>query len=101
MIVKNPTREQFESVVSSGKTLVDFWAGWCGPCRAQTPIVEKLEEETDVNLVSVNVDEDGELAEMFRVASIPTLILYENGEKIKKFVGFTSLAELKAAFGIQ
>lgn len=101
MVIKNPTREQFESVVSDGMALVDFWASWCAPCRAQTPIVEKLEEETDVKLVSVNVDEQNELAEVFRVASIPTLILYKDGVQIKKFVGFTSLAELKTAFGIK
>ncbi len=101
MAINNPTREQFESAVSSGKAIVDFWASWCAPCRAQTPIVERLEKETDVKLVSVNVDEDEELAATFRIASIPTLIAYVDGEPVKKFVGFTSLAELKTVFGIK
>lgn len=101
MAIKNPAPGEFDGIVSSGKTLVDFWASWCAPCRAQTPIVERLEKETDVKLVSVNVDECEELAGRFRIASIPTLILYIDGEPVKKFVGFTSLAELKAAFGIK
>lgn len=98
MIIHNPTNEEFEETIATGKTLVDFWAPWCGPCRAQAPIAEQLADTTDIKLVKINVDEDGEITPRFNVTSIPTLLLYRDGELINKFIGLTALDELKAAF---
>ena len=100
MVIQNPSKAEFENILASGKTLVDFWASWCGPCRSQAPIAEKLAETTDVKLVKIDVDACAELSVEFGISSIPTLLLYEDGKLVKKFIGLTPLDELKAAFGI-
>ncbi|MCM1367879.1 MAG: thioredoxin [Roseburia sp.] len=100
MVKLNPTVEEFNEITSKGKTVVDFWASWCGPCRAQAPIVEELEKATDVNLVKIDVDADDTLPADFQVSSIPTLVLFEDGVVVERFVGLTSLDEIKDAFGI-
>ncbi len=100
MVTENPTEEQFDTLIKNGKTLVDFWAGWCGPCRSQSPIAERLEHETDINLIKIDVDTDEALTAKFGVSSIPTLVLYDGGKMIKQFIGLTSLEELKSAFGL-
>lgn len=82
---------------ASGKVLVDFWATWCGPCRAQAPILEELAAELpDLKIVKVNVDEEAELAAEYGVMSIPTLALFENGTLARQTVGLHSSDELKA-----
>ncbi len=100
MVIQNPSKDEFQELISKGKTLVDFWAGWCGPCRSQAPIAEKLAETTEVKLVKIDVDVCGELTLEFGVSSIPTLLLYEDGKLVKKYIGLTPLEELKNAFGI-
>lgn len=93
----NITKENFneEVVNSKGLVLVDFWATWCGPCRALGPILEDFANEyTDVKVGKINVDEQPELASQFRVMSIPTLLLFKDGEVIKKSVGLLSKEEL-------
>ena len=100
MIIQNPTMQEFNEITASGKTLVDFWASWCGPCRMQAPIVEKIAETTDVKVIKVDVDSDDELSIDFQVSSIPTLVLFEDGVVIEKFIGLTDIDEIKKAFGI-
>lgn len=87
-----------EEVVNSDKpVIIDYWASWCGPCRMVAPIMEELSEEYDgkAKICKVNVDEEGELAAKFRIMSIPTIMLYKNGEMIERIVGARSKDEFK------
>ncbi len=89
------TTDNFDEEVKEGKTLIDFWAPWCGPCRMQSPILEQLEASgAAVKICKVNVDEQPDLAKRFGILSIPTLILMQNGVLKDKQVGLTSLDEL-------
>lgn len=89
------TADNFDEEVKEGKTLIDFWAPWCGPCRMQSPILEQLEASgAAVKICKVNVDEQPDLTKRFGILSIPTLILMQNGVLKDKQVGLTSLDEL-------
>ena len=84
------TKENFNDVVvkAEKKVLLDFWAPWCGPCRMVLPVVEEIaEEREDIVVGKVNVDEQIELANQFGVSTIPTLIVFENGQESKRSVG--------------
>ena len=91
------TSENFESEVLNSEipVLVDFWASWCGPCRMLSPIVDEIAEEVQtIKIGKVNVDEQQDLAGKFGVMSIPTLILFKNGQPVNKSVGAKSKAAL-------
>ena len=91
------TSENFESEVlnSEKPVLVDFWDSWCGPCRMLSPIVDEIAEEVQtIKVGKVNVDEQQDLAGKFGVMSIPTLILFKNGQPVNKSVGAKSKAAL-------
>lgn len=79
-----------EEVMNSDKpVLIDFWATWCGPCRMLSPIVDEVAEETDsVKVCKVNVDEEAQLASMFGIEVIPTLIVIKGGKTVNKSVGY-------------
>ena len=90
MSVVTITKENFQREVmeSSTPVLLDFWASWCGPCRMVSPIVDEIAEETpSVKVGKVNVDEQGELANQFRVTSIPTLVVVKDGKIVNQTVG--------------
>jgi thioredoxin 1 len=80
-----------------GVVLVDFYADWCGPCVMMAPIVEELSEEMkDVKFVKVNVDENPDLAQKYGVFSIPTFVIFKDGQKVGEFVGARDKASFKS-----
>ena len=90
MSVIHITKENFETEVlhSEKPVLLDFWATWCGPCRMVAPIVEEIaNERADVKVGKIDVDEQRELAIQFQIQSIPTLIVFKNGELTERVVG--------------
>ncbi len=82
--------ETFDETIANGVTVVDFWASWCGPCKMLAPTVEELAEDYEGKAVvaKVDVDECPQLAERFGVYSIPTLIIFKDGEIADRIVGF-------------
>lgn len=94
--LKDLTADNFNATIASGTVLVDFWAPWCGPCKMQTPILEKVADKIGDKAViaKVNVDEAPTLAAQFGVRSIPTLILFKDGQKVKDFIGVQQEAAL-------
>lgn len=91
------TKENFQSSVESGVSLIDFWAPWCGPCKVQLPIVQELasEMEGQATIATVNVDENAELASQFGIRSIPTLLLFKDGRLVDQMVGINQKSVLK------
>ena len=90
MAVIDITKENFKQEVSEykGTVLLDFWAAWCGPCRMLSPIVDEIAEEcTDIKVGKVNVDDQMELARIFKVMNIPTLVVIKDGEVVKTQIG--------------
>ena len=80
--------ENYEELIKEGIVLVDFYADWCGPCKMMGLELEKIEDK--VNIVKVNVDKFDDLARTYGVMSIPTIIIFKDGEMIRKHVGFTN-----------
>lgn len=93
MAILKITKENFESeVMNSDKpVMVDFFATWCGPCKMLHPVVEALSNEvTDVKIGELDIDEQIELAEKYRIMTVPSLVLFKNGEVVDKLVGVQS-----------
>jgi thioredoxin 1 len=88
--MKVATNTNFDELLQDSKlVIVDFWATWCGPCRMLSPILDEVEEEMpeQIKVVKVNVDDADEIANRFRIMSIPTLIFFKEGQMVDKTVG--------------
>lgn len=97
MAIVKVTESNFEKEVlqAEGKVLVDFWAAWCGPCQMLSPIVEEVAAEVgDVKVGKVNVDEEPVLTIKYGIASIPALLVFENGEVVNKSIGYMEKDEV-------
>ena len=93
------TNENFENEVVKSEipVLVDFWAEWCGPCRMIAPIVHEIaEQRSDIKVCKVNVDNNPQLCNKFGIDSIPTLLLFKNGEVAAKSIGYSNKAVLES-----
>ena len=91
------TKETFhkEVMLSEKPVLVDFWAPWCGPCQMLLPVIEELAGQVqDVKICKINVDEERELAKQFRVMSIPTLVVMDQGQVVQRSLGYKPKEEV-------
>ena len=98
-MAKAITDATFEADTKEGLVLVDFWATWCGPCRMQAPILEKLSEELsedELKILKMDVDENPETARAFGIMSIPTLLFKKDGQVVKQVAGVHTAAQIKA-----
>lgn len=84
----------FDNLIKE-RAVVDFYATWCGPCKMFGPIFEEVSEESDINFVKLDVDKNDDIARKYGVMTIPTVILFKNGEEVKKHIGFMSKEELE------
>lgn len=99
MALQFSTDSTFSTITAKGLTLVDFWAEWCGPCQMMLPRLEELATKTDGKAVVAkhNVDTDPTTPSQFRIMSIPTMILFKDGQPVEKWVGVQDVATLEAA----
>ena len=96
------TTDTFDTEVlkADGKVIVDFWAEWCGPCHAVSPVLDRIAEEHEVKLVKVNIDEQQDLAQRYGVASIPFMVLFEDGQPQAQAIGAMPKSSLERALGL-
>ena len=98
------TTSQFDAEVLASETpvIVDFWAEWCGPCRAVSPILEQIAEERadELRVVKVNIDEEPELQQRYGILSIPTILLFKGGEPAAAAIGAQPKRMLEASLGL-
>ena len=96
------TESTFEQEVlgAEGKVIVDFWAEWCGPCHAVAPVLDRIADDHSLRIVKVNIDEEQGIAQRYGVASIPMMILFENGEPQASAVGAMPKGVLERQLGL-
>ena len=94
MSVIHYNNEDFNELTKK-KVLVDFYATWCGPCKMLSPVLDVLSDEIDIDIIKIDVDKHNDLARQYGVMSIPTLILFENNNEVKRTLGFMDKEKIK------
>ena len=96
--IKKVEEKDFSSEISSGVTLVDFYADWCGPCRMLTPVLEEVSEEVKgkASVIKVDIDQAQKVTEELQITSVPTLILFKEGEEVKRLIGLRDADFIKS-----
>ena len=95
--MKIVNKNEFESIIKEGYTLVDFFATWCGPCKMLGPVLEELDSEfPGVDFIKVDVDQEGDLAAKYNVMSIPTVFILKDGEIVAKTGGMQPKSTMKS-----
>lgn len=91
------TEKTFNKTIEKGVTLVDFWANWCPPCQMQSPVLEELSDELEGKVIigKVDVDEEKALAAKYQIQSIPTLLIFKDGELVNTLIGFNPKPNLE------
>mgnify|MGYP003621711730 CR=1 FL=1 len=97
-MIKIESPEQFQQETASGLVLVDFYTEWCGPCKKMLPVLEQL---SNVKVVKVNVEEQGDISEQFSAYAVPTLVLLKDGKQVAKKVGLQTLDSLQGLINEQ
>jgi len=98
MSVIKLSEKNFDEVINNDKVLVDFYADWCGPCKMQSPIVDNIaDEHPEIKVGKLNIDDEMDIAEKYGIVSIPTLLIFKNGQPVGKFVGLTRKEEILGA----
>jgi len=102
MSVLHLNENSFDSAIGSGLVMVDFWAGWCMPCKMVAPVIEELAAELEgkVTVAKVDIDKEAGLASRFGVMSIPTIIVFKDGVEMKRIVGVQPKEKFEAALQI-
>lgn len=91
--------DEFKSEIESGVTVVDFFATWCGPCKMLAPVLEGLASEMEgkAKFIKVDIDQSLDLANQFQISSVPTMVIFKNGEKVNQLVGFLPKEKIQEA----
>lgn len=98
-MIKHITEKDFDEVLKKDRVLVDFYATWCGPCKMLGMVMEKYDKKEKIDIVKIDVDNAPNLSNKYKILSIPTLIIFENGKEVKRTMGFMSEEELEKWVG--
>lgn len=96
-MLKIVNSDEFKSEIENGVVLVDFFATWCGPCKMLAPVLEGLSSEMEekAKIIKVDIDQNPDLADKFEISSVPTMMVFKDGEKVDKMVGFLPKERIK------
>lgn len=95
MIKHVSSKEEFNELTKNGLVLVDFYADWCGPCQMLSPVIEELDEEMEITVLKIDVDELSDIAREYRVMAIPTLLLFRDGQLVKRETAYMPIEHLR------